>query len=73
LDLPLYRLFFTLEEKPSKPPNVTRGKSLEELAEDTSPAGSEARLLLTLKGYVERMAEPDRILLLDVAKRLAAR
>jgi transcriptional regulator with XRE-family HTH domain len=67
LDLPLYRLFYTPDEESSTAPSRTPRNSLQELAE-----GSEARFLLRLKGYVERMAESDRTLLLDLAKKLAA-
>jgi hypothetical protein len=73
LDLPLYRLFYSTGEESSPASMVTTRKSLEELAEGTGPTGSEARFLLTLKGYVHRMAESDRTLLLDLAERLAAR
>ena len=73
LDLPLYRLFYTPGEESSTASTLTPRKSLEELAEDTDHTGSEARFLLTLKGYVERMTESDRTLLLDLAERLAAR
>ena len=73
LDLPLYRLFCTPDEEPSTRPSLTPHKSLEELAKDGGPMGSDARFLLQLKGYVERMAESDRTLLFDLAKKLAAR
>jgi transcriptional regulator with XRE-family HTH domain len=66
LDLPLYRLFYTVVEEPGGP-----HKSLEELAEQEGAIGLEARLLLQVKGLVERMAQSDRALLLDVAKKLA--
>jgi hypothetical protein len=73
LALPLYRLFYTPDEGSSTTLSVTPRKSLEELAEDGGPTGSEARFLLRLKGYVERMTESERTLLLDFAKRLAAK
>jgi transcriptional regulator with XRE-family HTH domain len=72
LDLPLYRLFYTPDEESSTALSGTPRNSLEELGEDAGPNGSEARFLLRLKGYVERMAESDRTLLLDLAKKLAA-
>lgn len=72
LDLPLYRLFYTPDEESSTALSGTPHNSLEELGEDAGPNGSEARFLLRLKGYVERMAESDRTLLLDLAKKLAA-
>jgi transcriptional regulator with XRE-family HTH domain len=73
LDLPLYRLFCISNEASSTPPSVAPRKSLEELAQDRGPAGSEARFLLKLKRYVEKMVESDRALLLDLAEKLAAR
>lgn len=73
LDLPLYRLFYTPEEEPATAQSATARRSLPEPAEDTGPAGSEARFLLRLRGYVKRMGESDRTLLLDFAKKLAAR
>jgi transcriptional regulator with XRE-family HTH domain len=72
LDLPLYRLFYTANEESSTAPGAPR-KSLEELAQQGGAIGSDAGFLLKLKGYVERMAQPDRALLLDVAKKLARR
>src|SRR6516225_5302764 len=53
LDVPLYRLFYTGEDTPPSP-NLTPRKSLEELAEDPSNMGSEARFLLKLKGLEGR-------------------
>jgi hypothetical protein len=72
LDLPLYRLFYTQDEESSAVPGAPH-KSLEELAEQGGAIGSEARFLLELKGLVERMAQSDRALLLDVAEKLAVR
>jgi transcriptional regulator with XRE-family HTH domain len=72
LDVPLYRLFYSGEEPPALP-NLSRRKSLEELAEEEGAAGSDARFLLKLKGLVERMVESDRHFLLDFAKKLASR
>ena len=72
LDLPLYRLFYTGDEEPPPAPGAPH-KSLEELAKEGGAIGLDARFLLELKGYVERMAQPDRALLLDVAKKLAGR
>src|SRR5215472_15496615 len=59
LDLPLYRLFYTADEESSTPgaPHT----SLEELAEQGGAIGSDARFLLQVKGYVEGMAQSDRI------------
>lgn len=72
LDLPLFRLFHAGDEESSAAPGAPH-KSLEELAEQGGAIGSDARFLLKLKGYVERMGKPDRALLLDFAKKLAGR
>lgn len=72
LDVPLYRLFYTGEDPPATP-NLTPRKTLEELAEDEGKVGAEARFLLKLKKVLDRIAEPDREVLLTVAKKLAAR
>jgi len=71
-DVPLYRLFYTGEDAPPTR-NLTPRKTLEELADDPSASGSEARFLLKLKGVVGKMAESDRAFLLDLARKLAAR
>ena len=71
LDVPLYRLFYTGEDTPPTP-NLTPRKTLEELAEDPGPSGSEARFLLTLKGVIGKIAESDRPFLVDFARKLAA-
>ena len=72
LDIPLYRLFFTGEDMPPTP-NLTLRKTLEELADAPGALGSEARFLLKLKDVVGKMVESDRALLLDLARKLAAR
>ena len=72
LDVPLYRLFYTGEDLPSTP-NLTPRKTLEELADDSGPSASDARLLLKLKGVIAKMVESDRAFLLDFARKLAAR
>lgn len=72
LDLPLYRLFYSGDEPPALP-NLSRRKSLEELAEEEGNAGSEARFLIKLRGLVNSMVESDRHFLLDFAKKLASR
>lgn len=72
LDVPLFRLFYTGEDAPVTP-NLSPRRSLEELAEEGGPGGTEARFLLKLKGLVGRMVESDRAFLLDFARKLAAR
>jgi len=46
---------------------------VEELAEKGGATRSEARFLLKLKGLLHRIGDNDRDVLLDLAKRLAAR
>src|SRR6516165_5377161 len=72
LDVPLYRLFYTGEDPPPTP-NLMPRKTLEELADDSGPSASDARLLLKLKGVIAKMVESDRAFLLDFARKLAAR
>jgi len=72
LDVPLFWLFHSGEGAPATP-HLTSRKSLEELADEAGPSGTEARFLLKLKGLVSRMAESDRTFLLDFARKLAAR
>ena len=72
LDVPLYKLFYEGDEAPTLP-NLTPRKTLEELADEPTAAGSEARFLLKLKGVMGRMVEPDRVFLLDFARKLASR
>jgi len=47
--------------------------SLEELAQATTPEGTDARFLLQLKPLVGKIVESDRAFLLDCARKLAAR
>ena len=72
LDVPLYRLFYTGEDTPATP-HLTPRRSLEELADEAGPSGTEARFLLKLKGLVGKMVESDRAFLLDFARKLATR
>jgi transcriptional regulator with XRE-family HTH domain len=71
LDVPLYRLFYTGEDTPATP-HLTPRRSLEELADDAGPQGTEARFLLKLKGLVGKMVDSDRAFLLDFARKLTA-
>jgi transcriptional regulator with XRE-family HTH domain len=72
LDVPLYQLFYRGEEPP--PTNLlTPPVTVEELAEKGGATRSEARFLLKLKGLLHRIGDNDRDVLLDLAKRLAAR
>jgi transcriptional regulator with XRE-family HTH domain len=72
LGIPLYHLFFKGEEPPATP-NLGPRKTLEELAETPGPEGADARFLLKLRTHLDRILEPDREVLLSLAKKLAAR
>ena len=70
LDVPLYQLFFSGEEAPATP-NLTPRKTLEEITSDNGDRGEDAQFLLKLRNLLNRLTEPDRDVLLSVAKRLA--
>ena len=72
LDVPLYQLFFTEDEVPPTP-NLTPRKTLEELTGDGGDKGIDTQFLLKLRNLLSRLAEPDRDVILSLAKRLAAR
>lgn len=72
LDVPLYRLFYT-GDNPPPTPNLSHRKTLEELADEDSNTGSEARFLIKLRALIDRMVDADREFLLDFAKKLATR
>lgn len=72
LGVPLYQLFYKGEEAPPTP-NLVPRKSLEELAQEPGDEGEKARFLLKLKAHLDRILEPDREVLLSLAKKLAAR
>lgn len=72
LDLPLHELFYADESGPPAP-NPNARKSLEELAEDQGKDGIDARFLLKLKSLLGHLADPDRTMLLTMARKLAAR
>jgi transcriptional regulator with XRE-family HTH domain len=72
LDVPLYQLFFSGDEVPPTP-NLTPRKTLEELTGDGGDKGIDTQFLLKLRNLLSRLAEPDRDVILSLAKRLAAR
>jgi len=72
LDVPLYQLFFSGDEAPPTP-NLTPRKTLDELTKDNGDKEVDAQFLLKLRNLLNRLAEPDRDVILSVAKRLAAR
>jgi transcriptional regulator with XRE-family HTH domain len=72
LDVPLYQLFFSGEEAPPTP-SLTPRNTLEEMTGDNGEKGLDTQFLLKLRNLLTRLAEPDRDVLLSLAKRLATR
>jgi len=70
LDVPLYQLFYSGDEAPPTP-SLTPRKTLEEVAAEDGVAAEDAQFLLKLKNALGRLTEPDRSILLSLAKRLA--
>jgi len=70
LDVPLYRLFYSGEDAPNGRPTRL---SLEEMAQKEGPPGVDARFLIEMRGLTKNLTEPERVLLLALAGRLAAR
>jgi transcriptional regulator with XRE-family HTH domain len=75
LDVPMYQLFYSAEE--GALPVAVGGRptpaTLEDSAQSTGIEGSEARLLLQLRGLIGNMIESDRTFLLDLARKLGNR
>jgi hypothetical protein len=63
-------LFCSGEEVPLTP-SLRPRKTLEEMAADNNGNGADAQFLLKLRNVLTRLAEPDRDVLLSLAKRLA--
>jgi len=72
LDVPLYQLFFSGDEAPPTP-SLTPRKTLEELTGDNGEKAMDAQFLLKLRNLLTRLTEPDRDVILSLAKRLATR
>jgi len=72
LDVPLHRIFYNGDGEPATP-NLIPRKSLDELAEEPGKAGEEARFMLQFKNVWAKLGEPDRDVLLTLAKKLATR
>jgi transcriptional regulator with XRE-family HTH domain len=72
LEVPLYQLFFSGDEAPPTP-NLTPRKTLEELTGENGDKNVDAQFLLKLRNLLNRLAEPDRDVILSLAKRLAMR
>jgi transcriptional regulator with XRE-family HTH domain len=72
LDVPLHRMFYSGDGEPATP-NLVPRKSLDELAEEPGKAGEEARFMLQFKNLWAKLGEPDRDVLLTLARKLATR
>jgi transcriptional regulator with XRE-family HTH domain len=72
LDVPLYQLFYPGEEAPPTP-SLTPRKTLEEITAENGAMEGDAQFLVKLTTVLTRLAEPDRDVVLSLAKRLATR
>ena len=72
LEMPLYKLFYAGDGEAATP-NLTDRLGLEELAEQDGKEGEEARFLLRFKSVLHQLTDPDRKVLLTLAKKLATR
>lgn len=72
LDTPLHRIFFNGDGDPPTP-NLVPRRSLDELADEPGKVGEEARFMLQFKNVWAKLGEPDRDVLLTLAKKLATR
>ena len=72
LDVPMYKFFFSGDGEPPMP-NLMPRKSLDEMATEPGKAGEDARFMIQFRSVWQKLAEPDRDVLLTLAKKLAAR
>jgi transcriptional regulator with XRE-family HTH domain len=72
LDVPLYQLFYCGEKVPPTP-SLTPRKTLEEIAAENGAMEGDGQFLVKLTTVLTRLAEPDRDVVLSLAKRLATR
>ena len=72
LELPLYEMFYSGEGEPPTP-NLTPRKTLDELAAEPEQVGEDARFMAKFKHVLAKLGEPDRDVLLTLAKKLATR
>jgi len=72
LDVPLYQLFYSDEDSPATP-SLTPRKTLEEITAEDSGKNGDTQLIAKLTSVLARLTEPDRDVLLSLAKRLAIR
>ena len=72
LDVPLYQLFYSGEEAPPTP-SLTPRKTLEEITAENGAMEGDDQFIVKLTTVLTRLAEPDRDVVLSLAKRLATR
>lgn len=72
LELPLYELFYSGEGEPPTP-NLTPRRTLDELAVEAEQVGEDPRFMAKFKHVLAKLGEPDRDVLLTLAKKLATR
>ena len=72
LDVPLYQLFYCGEEVP-RTPSLTPRKTLEGITAENGAMEGDGQFLVKLRNVLTRLAEPDRDVVLSLAKRLATR
>lgn len=72
LDVPLYKFFYSGEGE-AETPNLLQRKSLDELAAQPGKVGEDARFMLQFRNVWGQLGEPDRDVLLTLAKKLATR
>ena len=70
LGMPIYQVFLGDSEFS---PGLERPKGSDELGGQAAKEGAEARLLLQFRNLLAQLGDPDRDVLLTLAKRLAAR
>jgi transcriptional regulator with XRE-family HTH domain len=68
MEVPLYQLFYD-GEKPLAPPKILKGSGAEDVA--WGSAGKDGRVLLRFRSLLRRVKEPDRKLLLHIARKMA--
>ncbi len=72
LDIPLDQLFYSGDgETPAA--STPRGMSLDDLAAQPGKAGEDARFMMQFRNVMGQLGEPDRDVLLALAKKLATR
>ena len=71
-EVPLYKLFYSGDGEPETP-NLVPRQTMDELAAQPGKAGEEARFLMQLKTLVTSLGDPERDMLLTLARKLATR